>query len=145
MNMFKPVDAKTSAEYMAKLPDERKEILEKIDALIKKVAPKLKQNYIYNMPGYGTFEYTNYKKETLQWPVISIASQKNYVSIYVCSIDGNEYVAEKFKEKLGKVNVGKSCIRFKKLEDINMKTLEEVIKIAAKNPGLVYAADKKKK
>ena len=144
MNMFKPVDAKSTKEYMAMLTPERREIIKVLQDLIQKTAPSLKQNYMYNMPGYGAFEYTNSKKEQLKWPVISIASQKNYVSVYVCSIsDSGEYVAEKYKDELGKVSVGKSCIRFKKLDDINLETLKKIIRIAEKQPGLIYAADKK--
>ena len=99
--------------------------------------PKLKPNFIYNMPGYGSFKYTNHKKQTLNWPVISLASQKNYISLYVCAVDKGEYIAEKHKKDLGKVSVGRSCIRFKKIEDVNLKTLEKVLKLAAKSPGLV--------
>jgi hypothetical protein len=38
---------------------------------------------------------------------------------------------------MGKVSVGKSCIRFKKLADLNLKVLDKVLKSAAKSPGLV--------
>ena len=145
MNMFKPVNAKNFDEYMAMLTEDRRTILEEIDKLIRSSAPKLERNFIYNMPGYGKFTYQNNKKETLEWPVISMASQKNYVSVYVCSVGKGGYVAEVFKDRLGKVSVGKSCIRIKKLEDINMDVLKEVIQIAEKTPGLVYAADKTKK
>jgi hypothetical protein len=91
------------------------------------------------MPGYGSFKYKNYKKEILEWPIIALASQKNYISVYVCAVKDGEYIAEKYKNELGKASVGKSCIRFKKLEDLNLKTLEKVIKLAAKFPGLVGA------
>jgi uncharacterized protein YdhG (YjbR/CyaY superfamily) len=136
MNMFKPVSAKNKDEYMSMLPEERKKILTEIDRIIKTEAPELKDFYAYNMPGYGAFDYVNYKKETIKWPVISMASQKNYVSVYVCSVTDGEYIAEKYKDELGKVSVGKSCIRFKKLEDLNLETFKKVIKQAAKKPGL---------
>jgi Domain of unknown function (DU1801) len=139
MNMFKPVKATTTKEYFESLAPDRREIFETLDKLIKKVAPSLKPNFLYNMPGYGSFKYQNRKKEMLDWPTIAIASQINYISIYVCAVDGGEYIAEKNKSELGKVSVGKSCIRFKKLEDLNLKTLEKVLKLAEKNPGLVYA------
>jgi uncharacterized protein YdhG (YjbR/CyaY superfamily) len=142
--MFKPTEAKNKADYIAMLPTERRKILTELDQVIKDTVPELKEFYAYNMPGYGAFSYTNYKKEVVDWPVISIASQKNYVSVYVCAVDGNEYLAEKFKDELGKVSVGKSCIRFKKLEDLNMDVFKKVIKQAAKNPGLVEAGDRKK-
>lgn len=135
MNMFKPTKANTTEDYLAQLPEERRKILEKLDELIRTNAPNLKPVFSYNMPGYGAFKYTNYKKEVIDWPAIAIASQKNYVSLYVCAVEDNEYIAEKYKDDLGKVSVGKSCIRFKKLDDLNMDTLVKVIKLAAQNPG----------
>jgi uncharacterized protein YdhG (YjbR/CyaY superfamily) len=143
MNMFKAVPAKTTKEYMANLSDDRRYILEELDKIIIKTAPSLKKKFAYNMPGYGEFNYKNNRKEQLTWPVISVASQKNYVSIYVCALEGGEYVAEKYKDSLGKVSVGKSCIRFKKLDDLNLDTLRKIIVLAEKYPGLVYAKDKK--
>ena len=139
--MFKPVKAKSVKEYFDMLPKERREPMEFLHKFIMKTAPKLKPNFLYNMPGYGSFTYKNNKKEVLDWPIIALASQKNYISIYVCAVDSGEYIAEKYKDELGKVSVGKSCIRFKKLEDINLKTLEKVIKLAAKFPGLVGAGE----
>ena len=139
MNMFKAVKAKTTDEYIDALPTDRKETIIFIDAFIKKVAPSLKSNFLYNMPGYGKFKYKNYKKEVLDWPTVAVASQKNYISLYICAVQNGEYVAEKYKNDLGKVSVGKSCIRFKKIDDLNLKTLEMVIKLAAKNPGLTGA------
>ena len=148
MNMFKAVKAKTTDEYIDALPTDRKETIIFIDAFIKKVAPSLKSNFLYNMPGYGKFSYKqslagsagrNHKKEALDWPTVAVASQKNYISLYVCAVQNGEYVAEKYKNDLGKVSVGKSCIRFKKIDDLNLKTLEMVIKLAAKNPGLTGA------
>lgn len=137
MNMFKPVKATTVEEYFAMLAPERKEIIEKMHNFIQKVAPSLKPHFAYNMLGYGSFTHRNYKHEPIKWPTVSLASQKNYVSLYVCSVQNGEYVAEKHKDELGKVSVGKSCIRFKKIEDLDLKALEKILKIAEKSPGLV--------
>lgn len=134
--MFKQDKAKTLKEYFDKLPKERKETLLFLDKFIRRVAPSLKPYFANNMPGYGSFPYKNYKKEMIEWPIIALANQKNYVSIYVCAIDGDEYVAEKHKKDLGKAKVGKSCISFKNLEDINLKVLEDIIIFAGKKPGL---------
>lgn len=137
--MFKPVKAKSIKEYFDMLPPERREPMEFLHKFIQEKAPSLKAHFAYNMPGYGSFKYKNHKNQTLDWPTIAVASQKNYISVYVCAIEDNEYIAEKYKQKLGKVSVGRSCIRFKKLEDLILETLEKVIKLAEKNPGLVGA------
>lgn len=139
MNMFKPVKAKSAPEYFEMLAPERRTPMEALQKLIRKAAPSLTPNFLYNMPGYGRFQYQNSRKQILDWPVVALASQKNYISLYVCAVDGKQYLAEKYKDELGKVSVGRSCIRIKKLEDVNLKVLEKVIKLAAKNPGLVGA------
>lgn len=136
MNMFKQVKAKTVEEYFAMLPPERKEPLEFLHSFIQKTAPSLKPHFSYNMLGYGSFKYKNYKKEIIDWPTVSLASQKNYISLYVCAVSDGEYIAEKHKKELGKVSVGKSCIRFKKVEDLNLEALKKVILLAEKSPGL---------
>lgn len=136
MNMFKDTKATNIKDYLAMVPKERKPIVDFMHDFIQKTVPELKPHFAHNMLGYGAFPYTNYKKEQIEWPIIALANQKNYVSLYVCAVDGEEYVAEKHKDKLGKVSVGKSCIRFKKLEDLDLDELAKVLKMAAKMPGL---------
>lgn len=137
--MFKPTKAKSVKEYIAALTKERREPIEFLHKLIQKTAPSLKPRFAYNMLGYGSFPYKNYKKEMITWPVIALASQKNYISLYVCAVKDGKYLAEKYKRELGKVSVGKSCIRFKKLEDVDLATLKKVIKEAVRHPGLAGA------
>lgn len=135
MNMFKKVKPTTVKEYLASVPAERKEAIDFLHTFIQRAAPSLKPHFAYNMLGYGSFPYVNYKKEKIMWPTVAMASQKNYISVYVCALDAKKYIAEKHKDELGKVSVGKSCIRFKKLEDVNLPVLKKVIQFAAKNPG----------
>ena len=136
-NMFKKVKAKSVGGYLALVPKERKEAISFLHKFIQKSAPKLKPHFAYNMLGYGSFKYKNYAKKILNWPIVALANQKNYISIYVCAVEGGEYLAEKYKSKLGKVSVGRSCIRFKKLENLNLPELKKVLAKAAKLPGLV--------
>ena len=145
MNMFKSTNAKSVEEYLSVLPKERQEPVLFLHDFIQKAVPKLKPHFAYNMLGYGSFACKNYKKEMVDWPVIALASQKNYMSIYVCALDNGEYLAEKFQDKLGKVSVGKSCIRFKKLDDLNLPELAKILKKAAKSPGLVRVEKHSKK
>lgn len=135
--MFKSVKAKTVAEYIAAVPAERKKDFVFVHDFIKKTVPKLKPTFSYNMIGYGAFPYVNYKKENILWPVIALANQKNYFSVYVCSVIDGKYVAETHKKELGKVSVGKSCIRFKKVEDLHLPTFKKVLLLAQKHPGLL--------
>lgn len=144
MNMFKPTKATTVKEYFDALPEERKDVMVALHTLIQKTVPTLKPHFAYNMLGYGSFPYLNYKKESIEWPVIALASQKQYISLYICAVVNGKYIAESHKKELGKVSVGKSCIRFKKMEDIDLPTLKKVLLLAAKNPGLSEVGAKKK-
>jgi hypothetical protein len=137
MNMFKSTKAKTVEEYLEAVPEERREAVLTLHKYIQKTVPTLKPYFATNMIGYGKFKYQNYKKETIDWPIIALAKQKQYISIYVCSVVNGEYVAEKHKDTLGKVKVGRSCISLRKIEDINLPTLSRVLKTAAKHPGLI--------
>lgn len=139
MNMFKKTEAQTVKAYLESVPKERQMDMNKLHRFIQKTVPKLKTHFAYNMLGYGSFPYLNYKKEKISWPVIALANQKNYISLYVCAIDKGQCIAETHKKELGKVSVGKSCIRFKKIEDVNLPVLKKVLKLAEKSPGLLSA------
>lgn len=140
MNMFKAIKAKTIQQYLDSIPEERRELFNFLHAFIQKSAPKLKPHFANNMIGYGSFPYKNYKKELIEWPVIGLANQKNYISIYVCALVNGKYLAESYAKELGNVTVGKSCISFKKREDIHLPTLKKVLVAAQKNPGFTNAA-----
>jgi hypothetical protein len=137
MNMFKPTSAKTVDEYIAMLSEPRKSEIIELDRFIKKVAPKLKSHFAYNMLGYGSFHYKSKSGREGDWPIIALASQKNYISLYICSVKDDKYIAELYNKKLGKVSVGKSCIRFKKMSDLNLDVLKEAIFESLKYPGFV--------
>lgn len=139
MNMFAKNEAQSLEEYLAMIPHERKKEINFLHELIQKTVPKLKPYYASNMIGYGSFYYLDSKKQKKEWPIISLANQKNYISIYVCTIIEDKSDAEKYKKEFGKLSKGVSCIRFKKIEEINIETLKIVLKLAEKKPGVVGA------
>jgi uncharacterized protein YdhG (YjbR/CyaY superfamily) len=136
MNMFKATKATSVQEYLSAVPPEQKEAIECLHDFIQKTAPTLKSHFAANMLGYGTFSYTNSKKQVGQWHTVGLANQKKYISVYVCAVEDGVYLAEKHKKELGNVTVGKSCISFKKLSDLNLDAFKKVLKAAEKNPGL---------
>jgi hypothetical protein len=91
------------------------------------------------MIGYGSFYYLDSKKQKKDWPIISLANQKNYITIDVCAMVADKAAIEKYKKDLGKLTKGISCIRFKKIEEMNLETLKIVLKLAEKNPGVAGA------
>lgn len=125
--MFKPVKATDIKSYIDSIDEPRKSEIVKLDKFIKNTVPTLTPWFAYNMLGYGVFHYKSKSGSEDDWPIIALASQKNYISVYVCGADGKEYTAEKYAKKLLGASVGKSCIRYKKIEDIDLKMLAKVI------------------
>lgn len=132
--MFKPTDAKTPEEYIEKIEEPRKSDFIKIFELIKKTLPKDKPYIVSGMIGFRSYHYKPKSGREGDWPIIALASQKNYISVYVCGTKDGKYVAETHTKDFPKASIGKSCIRFKKSEDIDLKLLEKVIKEGLDSP-----------
>lgn len=122
----------TPKQYIESLPDDRREIIQAVYDMVCKAAPELKPHIMSGMIGFGTYHYKYASGREGDWMIIGLASQKNYVSLYVCCATPQGYLAEVHKDRLGKVSVGKSCIRFKKLEDLNFKVAAELVAESAK-------------
>ena len=105
-------NAQTVETYLQSLPDERREPLTQIRDLIKITVPQVKESMLYRMPTY----------EINGEMLYAIASQKHYMSFYT-DVD----IVEQYRDQLPKLNIGKSCIRFKKAEDLPLDLLRQVI------------------
>ena len=106
--------------------------LRQLDAIIRKYAPALTPSLsgVIGTPmlGYGEQPYQNTAmKEPGTWPVVALAVQKRYLSLYVSAVVDGEYVAERYASELGNVSCGKSCIRFTKVDKINLETLKKIL------------------
>jgi hypothetical protein len=135
MNMFKPTAAKTPDEYISMIEEPRKSDIVKLHKLIQETVPDLKPHILAGMIGYGSFHYKSPRSgREGDWSVIALASQKNYISVYICATDGEQYIAEKHKADFPKASIGKSCIRFKKVEDVSLDMLKKVILEGATSP-----------
>jgi hypothetical protein len=128
------IDASSIEDYFAKM-GEREPMLRELDKLIQKEAPNLERKLFEGMSitmiSYGLFHYKTKSGSEGDWPIIALANQKNYVSVYVCATKDGKYIAEIYKNDLGKVSVGRSCIRFNKIEKVNLEALGKVIHEAA--------------
>jgi uncharacterized protein YdhG (YjbR/CyaY superfamily) len=128
MNMFKPTTAKTPKEYIAMIEDpKRRGEIQELHDLILKTAPELDPHILSGMLGYGTYPYKTAAGKTGEWSKLALASQKNYISLYVCCLVDGHYLAEDFVDKLPKANIGKSCIRFNHLADVDLGVIKELI------------------
>lgn len=134
--MFKTTDAKSVEELISKIDEPRRSEIKKIHEFIRKTVPKLTLSLYGAIIGYGNYHYKYSSGREGDWMLIGLASQKNYISLYICATENGEYLAEKNKEELPKASVGKSCIRFKKLEDVNLEVLKKIILKAEKLGGM---------
>ena len=129
-------DFKTPQEYLNSLPEERKIAIEKLRKVIKLNLPEGFQEEIsYGMLGYvvphSIYPKGYHCKPNLPLPFMSIASQKNFIALYHMGIYANPellnwFVAEYSKLVQSKIDMGKSCIRFKKIEDIPYELIGEL-------------------
>ena len=126
----------TPTAYLNSIPEPQRSELKTLHALIRKHAPKHKP-YMQEcganpILGYGKHKYETKSGCSGEWFLMGLANRKNYLAFYTVASDGKKYLAEEYTKKLPKANIGKSCIRFKKLEDINLKVIEEIIKESVK-------------
>lgn len=122
--------AKTPEDYLNSVPAGRQEILRAVHEAIVKAAPSLVPAICHGMIGYGIGPYRTKSECEGDWFKVGLANQKQHVSLYLCASDSDGYLVEKNASRLGNVSVGKSCIRFKKLEDLNLEVAIELVKRA---------------
>jgi len=120
--------ADSPEDYISQVPEERQSALKKLRKTINDNLPKgFQEGISYGMIGYvvphSTYPDGYHCSPELPVPFMSFASQKNSINLYHSGIYSKPelhdwFVAEYPKHCTGKLDVGKSCIRFKKIEDI---------------------------
>ncbi len=129
--MYRKSDAATPEEYIAEVDEKRRGDIQRLHEMVRGVAPELEPTMDFGILGYGKFHYTYKSGREGDWMKIGIANNKQYISLYCCAADDKGYVAERYKEKLPKANIGKSCVRFKRLSDLDKGALRELIRETA--------------
>ena len=117
--------------YIASLPDGRREIVERIHEVVTEAVPELEVRMWKSFIGYGTYHYVYASGREGDWFPIGLTNNKGYVSLYLCAGDEQGYLAESNADRLGRVSVGKSCIRVKRLEDVDLGVVAELSRRAA--------------
>jgi hypothetical protein len=138
--MFR-VTADSLAAYLdfdpARQPD-----LEKLHAVMRKTAPALKRHFHQGTPageagmrmkmiGYGKFHYAIKSGKTTSWPVVGVALQKNYTSIYLSITKGGTPIAQSYAGRLGELRMGRNNFSFEKFDDLNTEALSLLLAEAA--------------
>lgn len=128
--------AATVEEYLASLPEERREALSAVrETILRHLGEGFEEGMQYGMIGYYVPHrlypagYHCNPKDPL--PFAGLASQKNYMAVYLSCVYGSEEQASWFREAYlatgKKLDMGKSCIRFKRLADLPVELIGEAV------------------
>ncbi|WP_422485500.1 DUF1801 domain-containing protein [Gudongella sp. DL1XJH-153] len=129
-------DADSVDEYIDKLPEERKEIISKLRELILENLPEgFEETLSYGMIGYvvphSIYPEGYHVNHDEPLPFMALASQKNHIALYHSGIYIVPEIEEWFREEYSKrvdtkLDMGKSCIRFKNPKKIPFDLLEDL-------------------
>lgn len=126
-------DAGTVQDYLDELPDDRRESMQAVRRVVLDNLPDgYEEMMLYGMIGWAipleVYPET-YNGHPLAYA--SLGNQKNYMSLYLMNVYGDQVTEEWFKERYAasgkKLNMGKSCVRFKRADDLPLDLIGEVI------------------
>lgn len=148
-------EAKSVTEYLEQIPENRKPIIEKIRVKINDNLPKgFEEGMNYKMIGYyvphSIYPDGYHCDPKLPLPFMNIASQKNSINLYHMGIYANKelldwFVREYPKHCKTKLDMGKSCIRFKKMDQIPYDLIGELAsKMTSEEWISIYESSTKK-
>lgn len=129
--------AASVAEYLEELPEDRRETVQAVREEILRNLPKgYEEGMQYGMIGYyvphSLYPAGYHCSPDQPLPFASLASQKQHVSVYLYCVYSDEKEADWFRRswlKTGKkLNMGKSCVRFRKLDDVPLKVIGQAVK-----------------
>jgi uncharacterized protein YdhG (YjbR/CyaY superfamily) len=126
-------EATTVAKYLAALPDDRREALERVRQVVLDNLPAgIEEAMNWGMIAYQVSLQRHpdtYNKQPLMYA--ALASQKNHMAVYLMGIYSSEQARTEFETKYAatgkRFDVGKSCVRFKKLTDLPLDLIGETI------------------
>ncbi len=129
----------TPEELITSLPLHKRETMEYLFNKICKAIPNEKPFMMSGIIGFGKYHFKYASGREGDWLTIGLKENKTGYSIYICSIDKgtNKFLIEMNSKKIGKASCGKSCIRFKKLEDIDLDFVLSLIKKGINAPLFV--------
>jgi uncharacterized protein YdhG (YjbR/CyaY superfamily) len=110
-------------EYLASLPDGRREALTRLRELCRAELPGYTEKMAYGMPAYSLAGAE----------AVAFASQKQYVSFYVLRTD----VRQAFEERLAGHDMGKGCLRFRNPSQIDYELVRDLLRATAAEPGTI--------
>ena len=136
-----PKTLPTLDEFLAALPADRRDTMTAVHQAIRKAVPKLAPFMTSGMGpspiiGYGKYHYQSASGREGDWFLIGLVAGKSGYALHICAAAKDGYLVEQHAAKLGKVKTGRSCINFKRLEDLQLTAAMALVKQAAKSGGL---------
>lgn len=145
------IKAKTAEEYLKKVPADRRKAMETVRKVILKNLPKgYEESATYGMLSYCVpLKVVPKTYNGLPLCYAGLASQKNYMSVYLMGIYSHKGTEKWFRDGFAaagkKLDCGKCCVRFKKLEDLPLEVIgQAVAKFPMKKWVKVYEDSRKK-
>ena len=130
------IKANSISEYLENIPEDRKTVMQKLISTIGKNLPNgFTEQLGYGMPAWvvphSLYPDGYHCSPELPLPFMNVASQKNFIALYHMGIYANPelmqwFVSEYPKHCSRKLDMGKSCIRFKKIEEIPFELIAEL-------------------
>lgn len=117
--------------WLEALPEPRRQTLRTVHDVVRREAPELEPSVQGKAVGYGPFHYVYDSGREGDSHRLLLANNARYVSLYVLAGDEGGYLAEQRAPELGKVSVGRSCVRFAKAEDLDLDALAALVRDAA--------------
>ena len=109
---------------------------------MREAAPTLKRHFHQGTPagdagmrmkmiGYGRFRYAIKSGKTTSWPVVGVALQRNYISVYLSITKDGTPIAQSYAGRLGELRMGRNNFSFEKFDDLNLNALSSLLAEAA--------------
>lgn len=127
----------------------RRDDLEKLSALVREAAPNLRRYFHQGTPagsagmrmkmiGHGRFRYSIQSGEWTSWPVIGVALQRHYISVYVSATKDRLPIVRSYMGALGESRMGRNNFSFERFGDLNatnlFKLCREIGQVFLKDP-----------
>lgn len=123
-------------EFLASLPDDVREDMTALDAAIAPVFAG-RERVLWEgvfwggsqqqIIGYGDLRQKNSKGGVVEWFAVGLASQKNHLSLYVSVVDDGQYIVRQYCDRLGKVKCSNANVTFKRLSDLDLPVVVEMV------------------
>jgi hypothetical protein len=116
------------AQYIQSLPnDERRKDAATLMTLMKRTTKKQPKLWGASIVGFGSYSYETQSKCRGEWPLVAFSPRKNDLSVYI--MPGFKQYGNLMK-KLGPHKHGVSCLYIKRLSDVDLKVLEQLVRVS---------------